>query len=138
LACAIPTDSPNITFVLGYTPQDKRFFEVGGDMEGIDLGKPYADHQAAAVNPAAPPLCKASHIKTKLTEMAMIAETIYALSLASGLECFQHPSGFWIPNPLLSHYARDSIAGFRETAPSELDMRSADVGQASFAPGLPT
>ena len=46
LACAIPADSPNITFVLGRTPQDKRFFEVGGDIEGIDLGKPYADHQA--------------------------------------------------------------------------------------------
>lgn len=46
LACAIPADSPNITFILGRTPQDKRFFEVEGDIEGIDLGKKYADHQA--------------------------------------------------------------------------------------------
>ena len=46
---------------------------------------------------------KAGHIKTKLTEMAMTAETVYALSLASGIEGFKHPSGFWIPNPLLSH-----------------------------------
>lgn len=46
LACAVPADSPDITFVLGRTPQDKRFFEVEGDIEGIDLGKKYADHQA--------------------------------------------------------------------------------------------
>ena len=46
---------------------------------------------------------KAGHIRTKLTEMAMTAETVYALSLASGVEGFKHPSGYWIPNPLLSH-----------------------------------
>ena len=46
VACAIPADAPGITYVLGRTPQDKRFFEVGGDIEGIDLGKAYADHQA--------------------------------------------------------------------------------------------
>ena len=98
---------------------------------------------------------KAGHIRTKLTEMAMTAETVYALSLASGVEGFKHPSGYWIPNPLLSHtckytctkmpfeavrYARDIIAGFGETAPSEIDMRSEAVGklcQDAFNPGNP-
>lgn len=46
---------------------------------------------------------KAGHIRTKLTEMAMTAETVYGLSLAAGTEGFKHPSGFWIPNPLMSH-----------------------------------
>ena len=207
LACAIPADAPGMTFILGRTPQDKRFFEVEGDIEGIDLGKPYADHQAmvyfdkvfvpnervflcgetkyvgrllsyfTAVHRLTAGGCKAGgcsalcgaasliadmvgvgkagHIRTKLTEMAMTAETVYGLSLASGLEGFQHPSGFWIPNPLLSHtckytctkapfeamrYARDIIAGFGETAPSELDMRSAGVGeicQKAYNPGNP-
>lgn len=207
LACAIPADSPNITFVLGRTPQDKRFFEVGGDIEGIDLGKKYADHQAmvyfdkvfvpnervfmcgetkyvgrllsyfTAVHRLTAGGCKAGgcsalcgaaslitemvgvqkagHIKTKLTEMAMVAETVYALSIASGVEGFKHPSGFWIPNPLLSHtckytctkmpfdavrYARDIIAGFGETAPSEFDMRSPEIGEIcrrAFNPGNP-
>ncbi len=98
---------------------------------------------------------KAGHIRTKLTEMVMTAETVYGLSLASGVEGFKHPSGFWIPNPLLSHtckytctkmpfeavrYARDIIAGTGETAPSEMDMRSPVIGemvQKAFNPGNP-
>lgn len=207
LSCAIPADSPGLTFVLGRTPQDKRFFEVGGDIEGIDLGKNYADHQAlvyfdkvfvpnervflcgetkyvgrllsyfTAVHRLTAGGCKAGgcsalagaaslitdmigvskagHIRTKLTEMVMTAETVYGLSLASGVEGFKHPSGFWIPNPLLSHtckytctkmpfeavrYARDIIAGTGETAPSEMDMRSPVIGemvQKAFNPGNP-
>lgn len=207
LACAVPADTPGLTFVLGRTPQDKRFFEVGGDIEGIDLGKKYADHQAlvyfdhvfvpndrvfmcgetkyvgrllsyfTAVHRLTAGGCKAGgcsalcgaasliadmigvqkagHIRTKLTQMAMTAETVYGLSLASGVEGFQHPSGFWIPNPLMSHtckytctqmpfeavrLARDILAGFGETAPSELDMRSKEVGelcQKAFNPGNP-
>lgn len=207
VACAVPADSPGITFVLGRTPQDKRFFEVNDDIEGIDLGKKYADHQAlvyfdkvfvpndrvflcgevtyvgrllsyfTAVHRLTAGGCKAGgcsalcgaasliadmigvqkagHIRTKLTEMSMTAETVYGLSLASGVEGFQHPSGFWIPNPLMSHtckytctkipfdavrYARDILAGFGETAPSEMDMRSAGVGsicQRAFNPGNP-
>ncbi|MCH4179453.1 MAG: hypothetical protein LKF47_06290 [Megasphaera sp.] len=207
VACAIPADSPGLTFILGRTPQDKRFFEVEGEIEGIDLGKKYADHQAlvyfdhvfvpnervflcgevkyvgrllsyfTAVHRLTAGGCKAGgcsalcgaaslmadmigvqkagHIRTKLTEMAMTAETVYGLSLASGTEGFQHPSGFWIPNPLMSHtckytctkapfdavrYARDILAGFGETAPSEIDMRSPEVGelcQKAFNPGNP-
>ena len=207
LACAIPADTPGITFVLGRTPQDKRFFEVSGDIEGIDLGKNFADHQAmvyfdhvfvpndrvfmcgetdyvgrllsyfTSVHRLTAGGCKAGgcsalcgaaslvsemigvekagHIRTKLTEMAMTAETVYSMSLAAGIEGFQHPSGFWIPNPLTSHtckyqctkmpfdavrYARDIIAGFGETAPSEIDMRSPEVGaicQAAYNPGNP-
>ncbi|MDO4287617.1 MAG: 4-hydroxyphenylacetate 3-hydroxylase N-terminal domain-containing protein [Eubacterium sp.] len=207
VSCAIPADSPGITFVMGRTPQDRRFFEVGGDIEGIDLGKPYADHQAlvyfdkvfvpnervflcgetdyvsrllsyfTAVHRLTAGGCKAGgcsalagaasliadmigvqkagHIRTKLTEMVMTAETVYGLSLASGVEGFKHPSGFWIPNPLLSHtckytctkmpfeamrVARDIIAGTGETAPSEIDMRHPVIGelcQNEFNPGNP-
>lgn len=207
LACAIPADSEGITFVLGRTPQDKRFFEVGGDIEGIDLGKKYADHQCmvyfdhvfvpnervfmcgetkyvsrllsyfTAVHRLTAGGCKAGgcsalcgatalladmigvnkagHIKTKLTTMSMTAETTYGLSLAAGTEGFKHPSGFWVPNPLMSHtckyscttipfeavrLARDIMAGFGETAPSEMDMRSPEVGkicQRAFNPGNP-
>ena len=207
LSCAIPADAPGITYVLGRTPQDKRFFEVAGDIEGIDLGKLYADHQAmvffdhvfvpnervflcgetehvsnllnyfTAVHrltaggckaggltalTGAASLCaemigveKAAHIRTKLSEMAMTAETVYGLSIASGTEGFKHPSGTWVPNPLLSHtckytctripfeavrYARDIIGGFGETAPSEIDMRDPVIGklcQEAFNPGDP-
>lgn len=207
ISCAVPADAPGLTFILGRTPQDKRFFEVEGDVEGIDLGKMYADHQAmvyfdhvfvpnervflcgeteyvgrllsyfTAVHRLTAGGCKsggltaltgasslitemigvgkAGHIRTKLTEMSMIAETVYGLSLAAGTEGFRHPSGFWIPNPLNAHtckwnctripfdavrYARDIIAGFGETAPSELDMRDPVVGpivQRAFNPGNP-
>lgn len=207
LSCAIPADAPGITYVLGRTPQDKRFFEVGGDIEGIDLGKMYADHQAlvyfdhvfvpnervfmcgetkyvgnllnyfTAVHRLTAGGCKsggvtaltgaaalvaemigvekAAHIRTKLSEMAMTAETVYGLSIASGTEGFKHPSGTWVPNPLISHtckytctkmpfeavrLARDIIGGFGETAPSELDMRNPEVGkicQRAYAPGDP-
>lgn len=207
LACAVPADDPNLTYVLGRTPQDKRFFEVGGDIEGIDLGKEYADHQAlvyfnkvfvpnervfmcgetkyvgrilgyfTAVHRLTAGGCKAGgctglagassliadmigvkkagHIKTKLTEMVMTAETVYGLSLAAGVEGFKHPGGFWIPNPLMSHtckytctrqpfeamrLARDIIAGFGETAPSEIDMKNPEIGkicQEAFNPGNP-
>ena len=207
VSCAVPADAPGITYVLGRTPQDKRFFEVGGDIEGIDLGKCYADHQAfvyfdkvfvpnervfmcgetkyvgrllsyfTAVHRLTAGGCKAGgctalagaasliadmigvqkagHIRTKLTEMVMTAETVYGLSLASGVEGFEHPSGFWIPNPLMSHtckytctkypfeamrVARDIIAGTGETAPSEIDMRNPVIGklcQDEFNPGNP-
>lgn len=207
VACAIPADAPGITYVLGRTPQDKRFFEVGGDIEGIDLGKAYADHQAmvyfdhvfvpkervflcgeyeyvgrllsyfTAVHRLTAGGCKAGgcsalagaaslitdmigvskagHIREKLTEMVITAETVYGLSLAAGLEGFRHPSGFWVPNPLLAHtckwtctwipfnavrYAREIIAGTGETAPSELDMRNPVIGeicQREFNPGNP-
>lgn len=207
VACAVPADSPGMTFVLGRTPQDKRFFEVGGDIEGIDLGKNFADHQAlvyfdhvfvpkervfmagewkfagrllnyfTAVHRLTAGGCKAGgcsalcgatsliadmigvnkagHIKEKLAEMVITAETVYGLSLASGLEGFKHSSGFWVPNPLLAHttkwtctwipfnavrYAREIIAGTGETAPSEIDMRNPVVGpicQKEFNPGNP-
>ncbi len=207
VACAIPADAPGITYVLGRTPQDRRFFEVGKDIEGIDLGKMYADHQAlayfdhvfvpnervflcgeteyvgrllnyfTAVHRLTAGGCKAGgcsalagatslisemigvnkagHIKEKLAEMAMTAETCYGLSLAAGTEGFKHPSGFWVPNPLLAHTtkftctlipfnavrtAREIIAGTGETACSELDMRNPTIGkivQDAFNPGNP-
>lgn len=207
VSCAIPADAEGITYVLGRTPQDKRFFEIQGDIEGIDLGKLYADHQAlvyfdhvfvpnervflcgetefvgrilsyfTAVHRLTAGGCKAGgcsalagaasliadmigvgkagHIRTKLTQMVMTAETVYGLSIASGVEGFMHPSGTWIPNPLLSHTckwsctqypfnamrtARELIAGTGETAPSEIDMKNPVIGklvQKEFNPGNP-
>lgn len=207
VACAVPSDAPGMTFVLGRTPQDKRFFEVGGDIEGIDLGKNFADHQAlvyfdhvfvpkervfmageyqftsrllnyftavhrltaggcksgglSALTGAASLIAdmigvnKAGHIKEKLAEMVITAESLYGLSMAAGTLGFTHPSGFWIPNPLMAHsckyqctfmpfgpvrYAREIIAGTGETAPSEIDMRHPEIGkivQKEFNPGNP-
>lgn len=207
VACAVPADAPGMTFVLGRTPQDKRFFECGGDIEGIDLGKCYADHQTfvyfdhvfvpkervfmagewqyagrllnyfTAVHRLTAGGCKAGgttaltgaaslisemigvdragHIREKLTEMIMIAELVYGLSVAAGTLGFTHPSGFWVPNPLMAHtckwnctwvpfdavrYAREIIAGTGETAPSEIDMRNPEIGelcQREFNPGNP-
>ncbi|MGI6677693.1 MAG: 4-hydroxyphenylacetate 3-hydroxylase N-terminal domain-containing protein [Dehalobacterium sp.] len=207
VACAVPADAPGCTFVLGRTPQDKRFFEVEGDIEGIDLGKKFADHQAfvyfdhvfvpnervfmageyqftgrllnyfTAVHRLTAGGCKAGglsalsgatsliadmigvnragHIKEKLGEMIITAETLAGLSIAAGTLGFKHPSGFWIPNPLMAHvckyqctwlpfdavrFAREIIAGTGETAPSEIDMRHPVIGkivQKEFNPGNP-
>jgi 4-hydroxybutyryl-CoA dehydratase/vinylacetyl-CoA-Delta-isomerase len=93
-----------------------------------------ADHLGAA---------KISHIKGKLSEMAINAETLYALSLAAGYEGFEHPSGAWIPNSLLAHsakfqatklpfeqmrIAREIMSGWGETAPSLKDLSHPEIG----------
>jgi 4-hydroxybutyryl-CoA dehydratase/vinylacetyl-CoA-Delta-isomerase len=98
---------------------------------------------------------KAGHIKEKLGEMVITAETLAGLSIAAGTLGFKHPSGFWIPNPLMAHtckyqctwfpfdavrFAREIIAGAGETAPSEIDMRHPVIGkivQKEFNPGNP-
>ena len=88
-------------------------------------------------------VAKISHVKGKLSEMAINAETLYALSLASGFEGFQHPSGAWIPNSLLAHsskfqttklpfeqmrLAREIMSGWGETAPSLKDLTHPEIG----------
>ncbi|MFC1849452.1 4-hydroxyphenylacetate 3-hydroxylase N-terminal domain-containing protein [candidate division CSSED10-310 bacterium] len=84
-----------------------------------------------------------SHVRGKLTEMAMNAETLYALSLSAGYEGFQHESGAWVPNSLLAHtakynstnlpfhgvrLARELLSGWGETAPSIKDLNQAEIG----------
>jgi len=193
VSCALPSDSPGITYILGRTPQDLRL--AGDEIERIDAGKEFADHQAAVIfeNVFVPwervfmceeypftqllleyftaihrltaggckagGLCmlsgatmvaaehlgveKAGHIKNKLAEMGINAETLYALSLASAVEGFQHPSGAWIPNSLFAHCAkfqatclpfnnvktaREIISGWGETAPAAKDLFHPEIG----------
>lgn len=207
VACAVPSDAPGITYVLGRTPQDKRFFEIEGDIEGIDIGKNYADHQAlcyfdhvfvpnervfmageykyagrlinyfTSVHRLTAGACKcggvsglagatsliadmigvskAGHIREKLAEMVITAESLFGLSIAAGTLGYMHPCGTWVPNPLAAHtckfqctkmpfdavrYAREIMAGSGECAPSEIDMRNPKVGkicQKAFNGGNP-
>lgn len=193
IACAVPTDSPGLTYVLGRTPQDLRL--CGDEIERIDVGKEFADHQAmvifedvfvpwervfmceewqftqlvleyfTAIHRLTAGGCKsgglslltgatlvaaehigvdkAGHIRNKLAEMAIQAETLYALSLAAGVEGFKHASGAWIPNSLLAHCtkfqatilpfknictAREILSGWGETAPSAKDLFHPEIG----------
>ncbi len=193
VACALPTDSAGLIYVLGRTPQDMRL--AGDEVERIDVGKEFADHQAmvifedvfvpwervfmceewqftqlvleyfTAIHRLTAGGCKsgglsmltgatllaaehigvdkAGHIKNKLAEMAIQAETLYSLSLAAGVEGFKHPSGAWIPNSLLAHctkfqatllpfknvcLAREILSGWGETAPSAKDLLHPEVG----------
>jgi 4-hydroxybutyryl-CoA dehydratase/vinylacetyl-CoA-Delta-isomerase len=193
VACAVPADAPGMNYVLGRWPIDLR---VGlDDIEDIDVGKKYADHQAmlivddvfvpnervfmceewdytpklmeyfTAVHRLTAGACKSggvslllgatklaadstnvsgvSHIKNKLGEMGISAETLYALSLSAGVEGFKHESGAWIPNSLLAHtskfqatrlpfdavrYAREIMSGIGETAPSAKDLKNDEIG----------
>jgi 4-hydroxybutyryl-CoA dehydratase/vinylacetyl-CoA-Delta-isomerase len=86
---------------------------------------------------------KVGHIKSKLAEMGMSAETLYSLSLSAGVDGWQHESGAWIPNSLLAHtskytatmlpfeavrYAREIMSGIGETMPSAKDLKDPEIG----------
>jgi len=86
---------------------------------------------------------KIGHIKGKLAEMGMSAETLYSLALSAGVDGFQHESGAWIPNSLLAHttkyqatklpfeavrYAREIMSGIGETMPSAKDLKDDEIG----------
>ncbi|MFH1312760.1 MAG: 4-hydroxyphenylacetate 3-hydroxylase N-terminal domain-containing protein [Candidatus Eisenbacteria bacterium] len=88
-------------------------------------------------------ISKIGHVRSKLAEMGISAETLYALSLSAGFDGFQHESGAWIPNPLLAHttkyqatilpfnairYARELMSGIGETAPSAKDYLNSEIG----------
>lgn len=193
VACALPTDTKGLSYILGRWPVDRR---VGDDeIEMIDVGKKYADHQAmvivedvfvpaerifmceewqftpklmeyfTAVHRLTAGACKSGgvslllgatklatdaintskvgHVRAKLAEMGISAETLYALSLSAGYEGFEHESGAWIPNSLLAHstkfqatilpfnavrYARELMSGIGETAPSAHDLLNSEIG----------
>lgn len=193
VACALPVDTPGLKYVLGRWPVDLR---VGQDeIEMIDVGKKYADHQAmlivddvfvpnerifmceewqftpklmeyfTAVHRLTAGACKSGglslllgatklatdtinvskigHVRSKMAEMGISAETLYSLSLSAGFEGFEHESGAWIPNSLLAHsskylatllpfdairYARELMSGIGETAPSAKDLRNPEIG----------
>ena len=86
---------------------------------------------------------RAGHVREKLAEMEIGAETLYALSLAAGYEGHAHPSGAWVPHALLAHsckyqatrlpfegmrYAREIASGWGETAPAAADLRHPEIG----------
>jgi 4-hydroxybutyryl-CoA dehydratase/vinylacetyl-CoA-Delta-isomerase len=88
-------------------------------------------------------ISRISHVKNKLAEIGISAETLYSLSLSAGYEGFQHESGAWIPNSLLAHstkyqatilpfdavrYARELMSGIGETAPSAKDLMDGEIG----------
>ncbi len=193
VACALPTDTPGLSYVLGRWPTDLRY---GDDkIEMADTGKKYADHQAmliveevfvpwervfmcgewqftpklmeyfTAVHRLTAGACKSGglslllgatklaadssnvsgvgHVQSKMAEMGISAETLYALSLAAGLEGYVHESGAWIPNSLLAHsakfqatrlpfdslrFAREIMSGIGETAPSAKDLQNPEIG----------
>jgi 4-hydroxybutyryl-CoA dehydratase/vinylacetyl-CoA-Delta-isomerase len=193
VCCAVPIDSPGMNYVLGRWPADLR---LGGDeLEQVDFGKKYADHQAmlivddvfvpnerifmceewqftpqlmeyfTAIHRLTAGGCKAGgmslllgatklaadsinitkigHVRGKMAEMAISAETLYSLSLSAGVEGFQHDSGAWIPNSLIAHstkyqatllpfnavrYARELMSGIGETAPSMKDLMNSEIG----------
>jgi 4-hydroxybutyryl-CoA dehydratase/vinylacetyl-CoA-Delta-isomerase len=88
-------------------------------------------------------ISKIGHVRSKLAEMGISAETLYSLSLSAGFEGFQHESGAWIPNSLLAHaakyqatilpfdavrFARELMSGIGETAPSAKDYLNSEIG----------
>jgi 4-hydroxybutyryl-CoA dehydratase/vinylacetyl-CoA-Delta-isomerase len=88
-------------------------------------------------------VARIGHVMSKFAEMGISAETLYSLSLAAGVEGFQHESGAWIPNSLIAHstkfqatvipsnalrYAREIMSGIGETAPSFKDLANAEIG----------
>jgi 4-hydroxybutyryl-CoA dehydratase/vinylacetyl-CoA-Delta-isomerase len=88
-------------------------------------------------------VAKMGHVVSKLAEMGISAETLYSLSLAAGVDGFQHESGAWIPNSLIAHatkfqatmipfnsirYAREIMSGIGETAPSMKDLEASEIG----------
>jgi 4-hydroxybutyryl-CoA dehydratase/vinylacetyl-CoA-Delta-isomerase len=187
VSCAVPADSPGVSYALGRTPFDARL--TGDEYDDIDMGKKYGDHQAmlvcddvfvpnervfmceeweftpllieyfTAVHRLTAGACKSggvslllgvtkvvadsinvgkiSHIRSKLAEIGITAETLYSLSLSAGFEGFKHESGAWIPNSLLAHaakyqatilphnvvrYLREIMSGTGETFPAARDL----------------
>lgn len=82
---------------------------------------------------------KAHHIKEKITEMILLAETLYASSLACSYEGKATESGAYMPDYLLANVTKqnttrfiyeimrlshDIAGGFIATLPSEMDLKS--------------
>ncbi len=86
---------------------------------------------------------KASHIKDKLVEMTQLNEQLYCAGIASSAEGWQTKAGNYMVNLLLANVCKlnvtrypyeivrlmeDIAGGIMVTAPSEGDLRSAEVG----------
>ncbi len=86
---------------------------------------------------------RANHVIDKLTEMSILAETVWGLALASVVNGKPTPSGAYLPDPLLTNVAKlqstrayyemikiaiDLTGGILVTAPSQKDLHHPDIG----------
>jgi len=89
-------------------------------------------------------VAKASHVRSKITEMITLAETLYGCGLASAYEGNATPAGNYMNNFLLANVCKLNVAritnqigqlaldiagGLVTTLPSEKDFRSPEVGK---------
>ena len=85
---------------------------------------------------------KVPHISRKITEMMMHAETGYGCALGSAANATQHPSGVWLPDPLITNaglntirstvgkhleYLHDMGGGLVATMPTEADWENSEL-----------
>jgi 4-hydroxybutyryl-CoA dehydratase/vinylacetyl-CoA-Delta-isomerase len=85
---------------------------------------------------------KASHIRSKLLDMVILNETLWACGLAAASQGVQTPSGLWVDDPVLSNVVKfnvtrnmyeiarlaEEIAGGQlSTQPSEKDYRNLET-----------
>lgn len=83
-----------------------------------------------------------SHIGHKITEMMMHAETGYGCALGSAANAVKHPSGVWLPDPLISNaglntvrstigkhmeHLHDIAGGIVATMPTEADWNHPEL-----------
>jgi 4-hydroxybutyryl-CoA dehydratase / vinylacetyl-CoA-Delta-isomerase len=85
---------------------------------------------------------KVSHIRDKITEMIMDGETGYGCSLGAAVNAQQHPSGVWLPDPLIVNsglktirstigkhleHLHDIAGGLVATMPTEEDWNNPEL-----------
>lgn len=111
----------------------------GGCKTGIldvIIGATYASTEFCGIN-------KASHVRDKIAEMVLLAETLYAGSIACSAEGVRLPSGAYYVNAMLANITKQNVTrfiyeacrlshdlagGILATLPSEKDLASAVVG----------
>jgi len=85
---------------------------------------------------------KTSHIRDKITEMMMAAETAFGCSLGAAMEGKKHPSGVFLPDPVIANsglnfirsrmgthlsYLHDIGGGLLSTMPTEADWNHPEL-----------
>jgi len=85
---------------------------------------------------------KVSHIRDKITDMMMAAETAFGCSLGAALEGKRHPSGVFLPDPVIANsglsfirsrigthlsYLHDIAGGLLSTMPTEADWGNPEL-----------
>ena len=87
---------------------------------------------------------KLTHIKDKLVQMSFQSTLAYGSSLASGYKASRHPSGAYLPDPMLANAAKlqaveavwecsklavEIAGGILCTAPTQKDFDNPDIGE---------